>query len=232
MERVDLTDEERIARSKRRFRESMIVSLLVGVSVVVLTVLYKSAEQRGIFEQFGVNTAQADKAFPWFLIGLLGVFAIFALIRYWVPKAERRPEFLRKNLDTIHAQWRWVTLILSGVAVLNTINFVTKVEDQDTASAGSVIFMLLTLALLVSFGPGCISKSYREALNDELMRTQRAKAARLGYLLAMLGAAVLYVVNLKRPELAGSATVVVLCAASAIPSLYFVLLEWVSGREN
>jgi len=226
MTKSQLSDEERILRAKRRFREALLAIPLTCVVGAVLGILFAKADEVGLFQRLGFSPAESETA----LFGLLGAVSvaiiIFAVVRYWTPRVERQPAFLRKDMDNIHRRWRWVTLILAAVSVLNTSNFILKPQDQGLSSSVAVVFALFALALVVCFGPGFLSKAYRETLNDELMRTQRAKAARLGYLLALLGVAGLYFVQRDQPKITGLAAMAVLCAISVIPAFYFVILDW------
>ena len=232
MTKSQLSDEERILRAKRRFSEALITGLLFGLASAALTSLYEWADQAGFFLRLGLSHAETENAFFSVLAVVLVAFAIFTVARYWTPRAERQPAFLRKDMDNIHQRWRWLTLILGAAAVLNTSNFISKPQDQSLFSGGVIVFILFSLALVVCFGPGFLSKAYRETLNDELMRTQRAKAARLGYLLALLGVAGLYFVQRDRPEIAGPAAMAILCAICVIPAFYFVVLDWRSDATD
>jgi len=226
MSKSQLSDDERIARAKRRFREALLAIPLTCVVGAVLGFVFAQADQAGFFRRLGLSEAESQTALFGFVGAMSVAILIFAVVRYWTPRIEREPAFLRKDMDNIHQRWRWLTLLLSAVSVLNTNNFVFAPQDQGLFSSVAVVFALFALALMVCFGPGFLSKAYRETLNDELMRTQRAKAARLGYLLALLGVAGLYFVQRDRPEIAGPAAMAILCAICVIPALYFVILDW------
>jgi hypothetical protein len=230
VDRNDLSDAERIARAKRRFRESIFVSLIYGLVAAGLTAFYVYADLNGYLLRFGISSSQVGTIYFWTMIILTSVFLIFAMIRYWTPKIERQAEFLRKDMDNIHQRWRFLTLILSAVAVLNTIIFIGETHRGGSVAPWVTGIMFVMLAVLVCFGPGCISKNYREALNDELMRSHRARAARFGYLLLMPGLLGLVAVLQWRPQAGLPVAICLLCAGAVLPSLYFVILDWISTR--
>lgn len=227
---MDNDTADRIARSQRRFREALWFGLALGVFAAALGILWVWADRSGQLLRLGLGQAEADRVFFAVMAAALLAALVFAIVRYWVPKAERDPAYLRVAMDTIHRQWRWTTLLLSAVAVLNTFNFVRHPLDRTDIFSWLVIFMLAMLALLVCFGPGFLRRRYSETLNDELMRIQRAKAARLGYLTAIAGLAALFFVVLARPDAAPAAVVIALCAAAVLPAFYFVFLDWRSER--
>jgi len=220
------------ARAKRRSREGLFAGLVFGLVFPGLTFLYIWSDTRGVFQNLGYSHAEIETALIAVLAILLGAYVILVVIRYWPPKAEREPAFLRREMDNIHRRWRWLTLILSAVAVLNTVSFVHNPQDHSGLSGGFIAVMLFGLAAIVCFGPGCLGRTYRETLNDELMRTQRARAARAGYLLLMVGIAALYIVFVRWPQMAGPAAIAILCAGSVIPALYFVVLDWRSDATD
>jgi hypothetical protein len=225
-----LSDDDLSKRAKRRFRESLVVALVFGFAMIGLTFSYKIADQQGVFQRLGFSHEGTEQAFWEVTFVLLTVFVVFTVVRYWTPKAERDPQFLRKDMDNIHTRWRWLTLILSAMAVLNAINFIGETHRGGSVAPWVTGIMFVLLAVLVCFGPGCISKSYRQTLNDELMRTHRARAARFGYLLLMPGLLGLVAVLQWRPQAGLAAAMNLLCAGGVLPSLYFVILDWISTR--
>ena len=166
------------------------------------------------------------------MIGALSVaLFVIVVIRYRPAKADREPGFLRKDMDNIHRRWRWIMIILCFVAIVQSESLLRQLPRFDAFSIGINAFYAVLLATTVCFGPGWASKTYRETLNDEMMRALRARAARLGYLFLMLGLAGLIFVMVYRPQDAMPFAVGILCAGCVIPTLYFVLLEWRAERE-
>jgi len=86
-----------------------------------------------------------------------------------------------------------------------------------------------TLFILRGFG---WSRSFRRGLDDELTRALRAKAVKFGHGLAaaILIAACIYARY--RPVSAGSLLLQILFITSVTPVLYFLFLEWQSGRNG
>ena len=232
MGREPLSDDDRMARASRRFRESLIFGVVYSLVMVVLFGLYARAELNGTFQRLGFNHAQTQSAFPWIFGILTGVFVVVVLIRYWPTKADRAPAYLRKDMDNIHRRWRWIMIILCFAAVVQSENLLYQLPRFDAFSIGISAFYPVFLATTVCFGPGWANRNYRETLNDEMIRTLRARAARLGYLFVMLALAGLVFVMFYRPAEAIPFAVAILCAGSVIPTLYFVLLEWRAERET
>lgn len=232
MTKQPLSDEDLIAREKRKFRESLIVGLIFGLALSALIVLYVYADRHGILRRQGFTQNQIDDGFSWFLGIVLCGYVLFALIRYWTPKAARQPRVLRKDMDNIHGRWRVVMLLLLFVAIMETYNYSGTLPTLDLGTSAAFVVLLVMLAPLLCFGPGFISRTYRETLNDELIRSMRAKAARLGYLILMLALGGLYFVFVHAPQLALRGLVWSLLAGGAIPTLYFLFLEWRAGRGD
>jgi cation transport ATPase len=87
------------------------------------------------------------------------------------------------------------------------------------------IFTAMLGVFVVCFGP-------IRMLSDELTRTLRARAAKLGFLLAVPGMSAVYLISLYKPEWGTVAAPPIIAAAVVLPALYYVFLDWRSGCRD
>jgi hypothetical protein len=219
----DLSDDEIIAREKRKIRNAAISGLVGGLILVGLTILL-----------WNVRPAWLDK----YLL-LVPAVAIVATLAAWHFFWRQAPEaisdrILRKRVDEFQGRNRLYLLggtFLVGQTVLNA-----PATAQQLAPGGFpprpiiVILLLLAAADFIAFGFGSLNRRFDIINNDELARALRFQVSRLGYLVLMAGLCAAYLAFLYRPDLLSLVLRGALFAGIAVPALCYIGLEWRAGR--
>jgi hypothetical protein len=176
-------------------------------------------------EYFGAATLVV-----WFL-------AVFLWIgRRIAPPPEANEErILRTRIDSIQSVWRVMTVFFVFFAFTTTFSVsggLVRINPHHPALAlfaGAVlVFVILLYMLAVFYGPGYLNSGLR-IVNDELALALQARAFKAGYLvlMVMLGGALL--ADLYRPALIIPTLCWMLFAGFAMPTLYYVILQWRTG---
>jgi hypothetical protein len=192
---------------------------------------------------------------PWRAMGgavvvvLGGMLLTFIWIRRRnaVPPEAQSERILRRQIDEYQKRERLLLIMFSLIALLwciGPVNIGRSMANshlpQNMASLAAfmrwfmpAVFVCCTFltALILSFGQGFAGKR-AHVLNDELTRALRARATRIGYLIAFPGLGAAYLVALYRPEWSTLVLPPVIAAAIALPSLYFVFVEWRAGCNS
>jgi hypothetical protein len=219
----DPSDDEIIAREKRKLRQATISGLIGGLVLVGLLVLVWHVRPNGL-----------DKYFLFVPLVLVAVaFAVSYL--FWRPAPEAMSDrILRKRVDEFQGRIRLYLLggtFLVGQAVLDA-----PATAQQLAPGGfpprpiTVIFLLLAAATCIAFGFGWLNRSFDIIRNDELARALRFEVSRIGYLVLMAGLCIAYASLLYRPDLLSLVLRGALFAGIAVPALSYVILEWRAGE--
>ena len=230
-----LSDEEIIARERRSYRRGLAlfpVGLLFGFAVMGG---FTWALISGLVPKWFSESALEPITLA-LVISLMIVLAFRIFAR--PPKEAISERILRKQIDDHQKRSRFFYILIAVMALefaaLPGIPFVQSPGSNSTLWLinGSFIFAIMGAALLICFGSGFLSASFRNALNDELTRALRARAIRLGYLIAVAGLGAAYLAALYKPEWSVFVLSPVIAAVIAIPALYFVFLDWRAGRNS
>lgn len=96
----------------------------------------------------------------------------------------------------------------------------------DNVQVGAWLILSVVLLLVLTTGGGWIySRAVRDLANDELTRAHRSDAFRVGYLAAMFGCIVLYVISLIEQLTGREAVHMVMTIGIAVALLRFGFLE-------
>lgn len=232
-----LSDEDVIARQHRKFRESIWVGLIGGLTMAGLTTLCFYIDRHGLLLRYGLSNLQVDIVLTTAMFAMFGVFLAVVMIRYWPSKAERSARIVRKDIDGQLRQWRWSLPLLTVVMCLNALNLVHSIARGASSLsvailAGSIAFLAIAMAGVVVFGPGCALKSYREGLADEWVKALRAQAARIGFLTMTTAVAAALVVLCLKPAWGVAALAAALCVGVATPIFAFTIMEIRADRKE
>jgi len=226
------SDEEIIGQLKRNDRVSRFMILGFLVSLVSSVVLFLM----GRFGAIPPVVAEYLAAAP-LIVWVLATIFLFS--RNFAPAPEADEErILRKRIDAIQSVWRWI--MLSSVFT----TFVTTCTTSFALGRPNIRYPLITLfvgaslaivilvySLAAFYGPRYLGRKYRIA-SDELDQALHARAFKVGYLAMMIMAAGALPAILYRPALTGPALSWLLFAGFAIPTLYYVILQWRAGSGD
>lgn len=162
------------------------------------------------------------------------------------PEAYFDETILRKTIDIQHRRWRWSFVLFFGLIVEMTLQLTHNIlrtshaalqagydeHFADIMVAGAFGFIALTTMLQVCFGPGFLMRYYRRALNDELTRSQQHRAAKLGYILAVVAMCAVLVAAMYRTSWGILALPGAIAAVIVLPGFYFLILQWRAGRDG
>jgi heme/copper-type cytochrome/quinol oxidase subunit 2 len=233
------SDEKIIADAHQRLRGAVRATLvLVGVFIALIVALC-AANRLGLLPALGITHHVSGVIFtvsPFILVAI----ALAIAWRYRLPKEARSERILRKDIDTYHKYWRFsylagaFVLFLCAIALQQTMSDFGGADAAFTARllVSSFAFLAVVTALVVCFGPGFVSARYRRALADEVTRALRARAAMIGYLIAVFGLAALLIAQQYGMTRAVSALPLVIAAACGLPAVLYVFLEWRAGRHG
>ena len=221
------TDKEIIARERdihrAAVRARMWLWASVAASILLLAVIFKS----------GISQATAE-----ILVAIIVAQMVIGIAwiswRFWPPREARAVRIIRKQIDDYHARLRWALLI--GLVPLLQFTISLMYWPNDPGGSGrppfGFVFIILSYAWIVCFGPGFLKTEYREALNDELTRALRGKSVLVGYLLLMFLVSASYIPVLYDPALATALMPFLLFGGVTVPLLHFFFLQWQAGRSG
>jgi hypothetical protein len=110
--------------------------------------------------------------------------------------------------------------------VVFLVNNYEGARNVDRIAVGSWIVLTVVLLLALATGGGWIyPKSVRDLANDETTRAHRSQALAAGFWAAMLGALVLFIVDLFEPVDGRDAAHIVLTLGIAVALMMFGALE-------
>lgn len=223
------SDEEIIDQLKRNDRAGrfMILGFLVSlISSVVLVLM-------GRFGAVPRVVAEYLAAAP-LIVWVLATIFLFG--RQFAPAPEADEErILRRRIDSIQSRWRWIIVVAVFTAFTTTFSTSFALGRPNIRypllapfAGASLAVVILLYSLAAFYGPGYMGRKYRIA-NDELDRALHARAFKAGYLAMMIMVAGALPAFLYRPALTGPALCWLLFAGFAIPTLYYVILQWRAG---
>jgi hypothetical protein len=222
------SDEEIIDQLKRNDRVSrfMIFGFLLSlVSSIVLFLM-------GRFGAVPPAIAEYLAAAP-LIVWVLATIFLFG--RKFAPTPEADEErILRKRIDAIQSVWRWIMLssVFTAFVTTSTTSFALgrniRYPLLALIAGASLAIVILIYALAAFYGPRYMGRKYRIA-SDELDRALHARAFKTGYLAMMIMVAGALPAILYRPALTAPALCWVLFAGFALPTLYYIILQWRAG---
>jgi len=228
------SDVEIIARERRSYRRGLAlfpVGLLLGLAVMGG---FSWALISGLVPKWFSESALAPITLALVIILLIvTAFRIFAR----PPKEAMSKRILRKQIDDHQKRSRIFYILIAVMALeLGTLPLFPHFRNPGVNSTlwlphASFVFVALMSALILCFGPGFLKAAFRNAVNDELTRALRARAIRLGFLIAVAGLGASYLAALYKPEWNVFVLSPVIASVIAVPALYFVILDWRAGRN-
>lgn len=234
-----LSDDEVIAEERQRHKHRMAGRVLLSMVIFGLLIVLAVVNQSDILPRIGVSYQQlVSSILTYFPMLLLLIVAIF-FWRAHVSAKPPPPSVLRKQVDDDQSRQRWKMLMFVPVMFIVCLAItLSPTSLAPGAPIGAwfapVLFPMIAVVctLFVSIGPGFLSSRYRVALEDELERSLRAKAAKAGYALAMALLAGNYLVALAKPHWMAEVISFSVFAGFAAPALYLTWLEWRANRNG
>jgi len=171
--------------------------------------------------------------------GLITYFPILLLLAVWIffwrtrrAPGEFRQNALRKQVDNYQSRQRWMLLmsILAMLIICLALAFLHPSHPRGASFAkwyAPLLLLPLSIvsSLFVSLGTKFLDKRYRVAIQDELVRSLRAKATKVGYAFTMAVLAGSYLIVLARPDWIAETLPLGVFLSFAVPALYLIWLE-------
>jgi hypothetical protein len=226
------SDEEIIDQLKRNDRAGRFMILGFLVSLVSSIVLFLM----GRFGAVPLAIAEYLAAAP-LIVWVLATIFLFG--RNFAPAPEANEErILRRRIDATQSVWRWIMVSSLFTALMTTVSTSVSLGRLNTRypllalfAGASLAIVILVYSLAAFYGPRYLGRKYRFA-SDELDRALHARAFKAGYLAMMIMVAGALPAILYRPALTGPALCWLLFAGFAIPTLYYVILQWRAGSGD
>lgn len=223
------SDEEIIDQLKRNDRAGWFMILGFLVSLVSSIVLFLM----GRFGALPLAEAEYLATAP-LVVWVLATIFLFG--RNFAPTPEADEErILRRRIDATQSVWRWIMVSSLFTALMTTVSISVSLGRLNTRypllalfAGASLAITILVYSLAAFYGPRYLGRKYRIA-SDELDRALHARAFKAGYLAMMIMVAGTLPAILYRPALTGPALCWLLFAGFAIPTLYYVILQWRAG---
>ena len=226
------SDEEIIDQLKRNDRVSRFMILGFLVSLVSSIVLFLT----GRFGAIPLAVAEYLATAP-LIVWVLATIFVFGQNFAPAPEADEE-RILRRRIDATQSVWRWIMVSSVFTALMTTVSTSISLGRLNTRypllalfAGASLAIVILVYSFAAFYGPGYLGRKYRIA-SDELDRALHARAFKAGYLvlMVMLGGALL--ADLYRPALIIPTLCWLLFAGFAIPTLYYVILQWRAGASG
>lgn len=155
------------------------------------------------------------------------------------PEEAMESRILRKRIDTLHRNWRWLLLCLvvtSGCSTFSYSHLMNALPGSQPSIALlialAIIFQTVLFSLHTLMGPGGFHSEVRRALQDEFVRELKIKTMRIGYITMMLACAATLLVIALHPAFSGAAITWALYAGYAVPTLYYIIADWRASRDG
>jgi hypothetical protein len=232
-----LSDEEIIALTRKRVRQRKIIIFLcaflsggIGAfSAIKIGELHRAHQPISILSLWPIESA-----------GVLALAAFLAALYFTrTPRGAYSERLVQKRIDELQWQYtRWFLIMVpTGVlylavrAELQTI-FLMDHGNFPPLALEIGLFLFLGAISLLMLSPFGVKRSLRKVMNDELIRTVRARALSLGFWVSVPCMAAIYVLSLINQKLAIECMVPALFLAVAVPTLRFAYLDWRASRSN
>jgi hypothetical protein len=221
-------EQERHDRAKARGLTAFFCALFVGGGLAAFIVLGPLFRDRQMLQDILVCLV--------FVVPLVVSFIV--LVRVPPPPFEALSD-AHRDIDRKQAEWRAILLMqvfTLGLVAAETIWWPAPPAHapQWLAAALSLPVLLVILPVIAALyvRPGWLNPDLKLLMDDEVTRSFRARAQRLGYLLLLfllLGFCVLARVDAKE---AARYMPLGLVAGCVLPVLYFVFLDWQASRSG
>jgi hypothetical protein len=223
------SDEEVIDQLKRNDRASRFMILGFLVSLISSVILF-------LMGRFGAIPAVVAEYLATAPLIVWVLATIFLFSRNFAPAPEADEErILRRRIDAMQSAWRWMVIFSVFTALMTTVSTSFSLGRLSTRypllalfTGASLAFVILLYSLAAFYGPGYLGRKYRFA-SDELDRALHARAFKAGYLMLMLMLGGALMAALYRPAAIIPTLCWVLFAGFALPTLYYVILQWRAG---
>jgi hypothetical protein len=222
------SDEEILNQLKRNDRAGRFMILGFLTSLVSSIVLFLMGRFGAVPQVLAEYLAAAP-----LIVWVLATIYLFA--RNFAPAPEADEDrILRKRIDAVQSVWRWIMVssVFTAFVTTSTTSFALgrniRYPFLALIAGASLAIVILIYALAAFYGPGYLGRKYRLA-SDELDRALHARAFKAGYLAMMIMVAGVLPAILYRPALTAPALCWVLFAGFALPTLYYVILQWRAG---
>jgi hypothetical protein len=215
----NLSDDEIIARERRKLRQAMVAGFVGGLALVGFSILL-----------WNIRPEWKDKAFLFLpLVIIAAVIAAWYL--FWRPASEAMSSrIMQKRVDEFQGRFRITLLFMTVITMQQLLHDPTPEQGAYSSRPFSLVLMLLAAASLIAFGFGWFNRRFDAVRNDELACALRFQVSRIGYLVLMAGLSATYLAFLYRPDLLSLVLRCALFAGIAVPALSYVGLEWRAGR--
>ncbi|HZM04180.1 MAG TPA: hypothetical protein VFC44_14305 [Candidatus Saccharimonadales bacterium] len=211
-----LSDEEIVARERRKWKIARISGPLWGLAIVLVSSM--------LFSYFPRAPALGTY-FPAILL-LTGFLVAFWLMPARVAfsahiQRKRMEEFQKHNL--FNMAW---TIFFAG---LSCFAVMPALRSKANYLSGFLILFLIMASTTILYGYGWLRPRSNPARDDEWARQLRARAARIGYMTLMIGVGVIYLGGLYAPPLVPLLIRSVLFLGIALPATAYLILDWRAG---
>jgi len=161
------------------------------------------------------------------------MFCVALVMRSFVgrPPGSQNESAVRQTADRHYARMRWIYPVVALGAGPMLFSPANTYLDRNSFSFYELLVVAIALALAILRGFGW-SGTFRRGLDDELAQALRARAARFGYALAVAILVLACVYARYRPVSADRLLLRILFITSLTPVLFFLFLEWQSGRNG
>jgi hypothetical protein len=222
------SDDELVEADRRAYRARMRWIGYAAAYGAVLSVLLIVAMVHGVVSQAWIDEA------PLAHIGLLALpFALplfpLMLRATRVPKAAKAPRIQRKLVEDNQRRQRiGLAIMLIAVpynaAVQTWQTLAHPYTDPDQwLLVGLFAFLVLCCSIVLLAQPKD---------DDEISRAIRAAAAKIGFAVAVVALAAIYVIATIDPVWERITAPGMIAAVLMIPTLYFLIADWRAGRED
>lgn len=234
------SDETIIDQDKNRFRAQVQTLATLFGSFLALSAIggvFLLAQRAHVFPAWLADTLTA----AFLLLAVVVVFTSFNRNHVYLSDAAeylQDENYLRKTIDMQHLRWRiQIAFLLFNLVVIagvltSTLLGGPQLTPPVALFAISYVLVAVAGGSAIAFGPGFMLPHFRRALNDELTRAQQAKAVRLGFFLAIAAMGGVLIAAICKPLWGIAALPGALAAAIILPGIYFLTLQWLSGRDG
>jgi hypothetical protein len=219
----NLSDDEIIARERRKLRQAVIAGFIGGIGLVGFSIFL-----------WNVRPGALDEFLPFVpLIAIVAVFAAWYLFWRSAPEA-MSTRILGKRMDEFQGRFRimlvFMTILIGNQLLHSPAPYASPEPNSFPPRPFTLVLMLLAAASLIAFGFGWLNQRFDMVRNDELARALRFQVSRIGYLVSMAGLCAAHLAFLYRPDLLSLVLRSGLFAGIVVPAIFYIGLEWRAGR--
>lgn len=228
MTKQPLTDDELVAADRRAYRARLRWVMIAVVYGVVLSILLISALRAGLIPR---EWMEHRPILTIFLLSIPFIVPLYPLFRRTTtaPRDASAPRIQRRLIEDNQRRARialaYVVAVLPLSAALVVWQTLTHPLPISAPAGwfhpGGFLMMVLIGVFVLLKGPGDA---------DEISRSLRAGAAKLGFVIALPAFAGVYMLSLADIGWARMAAPIAIAATLMIPGLYFLIADWRAGR--